>query len=287
MEVPVIKRAEPPVFVVGMNGSGTSMLTESLGRHSKLYAFPGETRMIPHYIDIREKFGDLEDDENFQRLWRYVVSSAPDFEIFNGGKIPELPSNWRYFPRDLPTILDAVFRQFAMSSGKQRWCEKSPNNSEHIVTLSRLFPGARFVHIIRDGRDCAASTNRRQYRNPELAIYRWRHVVAEARRQALQIPGRYIELRYEDLTEQPDDWMKKICEFLSLDFEPAVVVEALQCLTQGRSRNLQCFTQQAFAGEIAVGWIRAVEDAFDEQALGTVYGCLISLFGFGHLNSLV
>ena len=57
-----------PVFVVGMNGSGTTMLLDSLGRHPALYAFPKETRLIPYLMSRVSTYGDLTVDANFQRL---------------------------------------------------------------------------------------------------------------------------------------------------------------------------------------------------------------------------
>jgi hypothetical protein len=227
VKIAVNQKEPQPVFVVGMNGSGTSMLTESLGRHPELYAFPGETRMIPYFIDIAPQFGDLHDDKNFRRFWRYVISSAPDFEVYNKHQALTMPENWRDFPRSLAGILDTVFRQFAHPHGKTRWCEKSPNNSEHILRIAELFPSSRFVHIIRDGRDCAASTQRRQFRNPELSINRWRKVVADAREQGAHMGNRYMELTYEELTIDPERWMRKICEFLVLDFDIRVLQSAM------------------------------------------------------------
>ena len=203
------------------------MLTECLGRHPELYAFPGETRMIPHLIKDHARFGDLTIDANFRALWEYINRSIPDFRIFNNHQPLSLPDDWRRCPRNLAALLDRIFRQFASVKGKSRWCEKSPNNSEHIEALAGLYPGAHFVHIIRDGRDCAASTNRRQYRNPALAIYRWRLIVAEARRQGQKLGDRYFELRYEDLTKDPSEWMQKICGFLELEFDERVLQSAM------------------------------------------------------------
>lgn len=227
MKIPVLESPIFPLFVVGMNGSGTSMLTESLGRHPQLYSFPGETRMIPHYISVAERYGDLNIDDNFRKFWQYIVSSSMDFSIFNGHRVPELPENWREFPRSLASILDAVYRQFAFATGKTRWCEKSPNNSEHILRIGDLFPEAMFIQIIRDGRDCAASTNRRQFRNPRLTIQRWRQTVSETQRQGELLGDRYMQLKYEDLTENPEFWMREICEFTNLGFDTKVLESAM------------------------------------------------------------
>ena len=269
-----------PVFIVGMNGSGTSMLTESLGRHPELYAFPGETRMIPHFIDAAPRFGDLEIDANFYRFWKYIISSTPDFEVYNDHRPLPMPDNWREFSRDLASILDAVFRQFAQAQGKRRWCEKSPNNSEHILRIAQLFPSSKFVHIIRDGRDCAASTQRRQYRSPDLSISRWRNIVRDAREQGARLGNRYIEVKYEDLTQDPDRWMHSICEFLLLDFDRRVLESAMpqsdkvtdsDSASVGRIEpNSQKFLQQ-FDKEQIVRLERIAGDLLNQLGYKTIY----------------
>ena len=175
--ISVLNEQLSPVFIVGMNGSGTTMLLDSLGNHPDLYAYPRETRLIPNLIHNVDRYGDLNNDENFLRLWHAVLG----IPAFRGKKYkspkPPLPANWRDFPRNLAAVLDAVFRYFALTHGKIRWCEKTPQHVQHLQNLHAVFPGAKFIHIIRDGRDCAASFHRRWRRQPELTIYRWKKVI--------------------------------------------------------------------------------------------------------------
>ena len=202
------------------------MLLDNLGRHSELYAFPRETRLIPYLISSLDRFGDLGDDGNFRRLWEEILGMTV-FSYANNNHRPPLPEDWRDYPRDLASVLDGVFRYFAAREGKQRWCEKSPQYAQHLTGLAQLFPRARFVHVIRDGRDCAASFNRRWRRTPELSLYRWKKVVREGRRQGAQLTGnRYMEVRYEDLTTNPDANLRQICTFLGVQFEAAVLQSA-------------------------------------------------------------
>jgi hypothetical protein len=215
-----------PVFVVGMNGSGTTMLLECLGRHAELYAFPRETRLIPHLIANIGRFGDLQVDANFRRLWDEVRELAV-FRLVNGGAPVPLPPEWRTAPRSLAGVLDAVFGTFAARVSKRRWCEKTPQHIQHLPSLAEQFPTARFVHVIRDGRDCAASFHRRWLRQPELTIYRWKKVVARGRTQGAQLGAdRYLEIHYEDLTAEPERSLRKICAFLGLPFDVAVLESA-------------------------------------------------------------
>lgn len=211
-----------PVFIVGMNGSGTTMLLDCLSHHSALYGFPRETRLIPHLMSIAGRYAPLDDPDNFKRLWRYTTHLAP-FRLANGGVPMPLPSNWESSTRDLAGLLDTLLQSFAQRSGKSRWCEKSPHYAQHMLKLAELFPAARFVHVIRDGRDCASSFHRRWHRSPGLTITRWKQLVRIARAHSELLGPRYMEVRYEDLTSAPELWMKRICAFLALPFEPAVL----------------------------------------------------------------
>ena len=123
-------------------------------------------------------------------------------------------------------IFDAVFRAFARRDGKRRWCEKSPQNLQHIEEIAAAFPHAKVVHVIRDGRDCAASLHRRWQRTPELSVYRWQRTVEDARLQGARLGDRYYELRYEDLTSEPRIWMEDLLGFLGLPFFEEVLISS-------------------------------------------------------------
>lgn len=214
--------AKGPVFLVGMNGSGTTMLRDSLCRHPELYGFLRETRLLPHLAMTVRSLGSLEDDRMFLLAWK-KVQSIPSFALVNGGMPPSIPDDWREYPRTFGAIADAFFQYFAQLDGKSRWCEKSPQNVQHMELLGQVFPDARFIHLIRDGRACAASFHRRWGRRPELTIYRWKKVVEEGCRQGESLGDRYLEVRYEELTRNPEEWMRTVCSFLQLDFVPEVL----------------------------------------------------------------
>jgi hypothetical protein len=104
-----------------------------------------------------------------------------------------------------------------------RWCEKTPDHVQHLGLLSEVFRNARFVHMIRDGREVACSLTRRQRRHPELVIYRWKKLVRLGRREGARLGDRYLEVIYEELTRDPKMQMKRLCEFLQLEFDERVL----------------------------------------------------------------
>lgn len=214
--------SDGPVFIVGMNGSGTTMLLDHLNDHPALYGFRTETKVLPYLLSGLSRFGDLNKDENYRRLWSSVAGDF-SFWMANGREPVPMPVDWRERPRTLGHIFDDVMRYFAARDGKSRWCEKTPMHVLHMEQLRGLFPNARFVHIIRDGRDCAASFHRRWHYNPKGAIYRWKNVVAEGRRQGARLGSSYLEVIYEELTADPESGMARVCRHLGVPFGSEVL----------------------------------------------------------------
>ena len=79
--------------------------------------------------------------------------------------------------------------------------------------------------MVRDGRDCAKSFNRRFNYNINRAIYNWKKIVKQARKDGY-VAGkdRYFEIKYEDLTDAPEIHMKKICSFLEIPYDSQVLI---------------------------------------------------------------
>lgn len=263
-----------PIFVVGMNGSGTTMLLDCLDNHPELYGFRRETKIIPYFIATLGKYGDLNNDDNFRRLWddfRHV----PHFRHVNNGIVPPLPDNWRETPRSLASVIDGVFSFFSSMEGKKHWCEKTPMHAQHITSLAKLFPHARFIHIIRDGRASAASFYRRWRYKPELTIYRWKHVVREARMQGATVSDRYMEVFYEKLTSDPETWMKKICEFLQIPFTDKV-------LSVSRTRTFTGSAEKSIVSN-AEKWRNDFDDKMI-QRLEKIAGKTLAELGYSTAN---
>ena len=85
--------------------------------------------------------------------------------------------------------------------------------------IQRTIPEARFVHLIRDGRDVALSVlgmNWGPSTVPEAA-FRWKKRILRAREQVPRI-GHYVEIRYEDLCADPIGIVRAACEFAQLEF---------------------------------------------------------------------
>jgi hypothetical protein len=132
-----------------------------------------------------------------------------------------------------PSGGDAVrvaFGLYAEARGKPRWGDKTPAYLTNIGEIGAALPEARFVHLIRDGRDVALSIMRmpeadRPMRNPDtvgLVATRWSRRIERARRQAEQLPH-YLEVRFEELVAEPEATLRRVCELIELDFRPELL----------------------------------------------------------------
>jgi len=128
----------------------------------------------------------------------------------------------RVMTKELGEIMD---RHRAAPS--ERWGFKEPRSIFCLEFLDRALSGIRFLHVVRDGRDLAFSTNQNQLRKhgevmlgsagevePQRSIALWAKVnEAAADYGEREMEGRYLRLRFEDLLDSPDEVGSRLAEF--------------------------------------------------------------------------
>jgi hypothetical protein len=117
------------------------------------------------------------------------------------------------------------YRLYASRFGKARWGDKTGVYLTIMTALQDLLPEARFIHIIRDGRDNALSFQGLWF-GPgndfaDLAQF-WVMRINAARQQAEHLPH-YLEVRYEALVSEPERVLRQICDYIALPFDPAML----------------------------------------------------------------
>ncbi len=208
----------PPVpFVVGMNRSGTTLLRMMLDAHPDL-TIPPETHFVPDLIKAaREPEATAEDA-------LAAMKSAREWGDF-GFSDEEMLGRLRALPEikagpAVRTFYDAYTEQ----QGKPRWGEKTPTYVQKMKLIQRAIDEARFVHVIRDGRDVALSVLDRTVRELTAADIagRWQKKVSKARADAPAL-RHYIEIRYEDLILDTEAVLRRVCEFIELPWDDAML----------------------------------------------------------------
>jgi hypothetical protein len=212
------REAGPPApFVVGVGRSGTTLLRLMLDAHPEL-AIPPETHFLPELIEAACRGAapaELAALASSSRHWGDLGLDAREYERRLAG-----------CERRPDRAIRALYRLYAERHGKPRWGDKTPPYVRRMPVIARALPEARFVHLVRDGRDVLLSRRRRGMgadKSIAETAAQWRNRVLAARRQARRLRGRYLELRYEDLVADPEPPLRRICEFIELDYDPGML----------------------------------------------------------------
>lgn len=137
--------------------------------------------------------------------------------------------------RSRPQFIEAFAALCMQETGKSRWAEKTPRNIGRIGEIFRCFPEARFVHVLRDGRDvvCSLRTHpRHRVENDKLVpLDTWKAIAGCARRWREDIEGsrafwgdpRFHTVRYEDLVLNPRPVLEGLMTFLDERWDEALL----------------------------------------------------------------
>ena len=224
--------SEPPFFIIGAARSGTTLLQYMLRSHPELSMPTGESHFFIPFYKRRKEYGDLNKLENIHRLLSDIYKSKKQFfqEELHGVNFDTKEFSVKAHEEKrntIPDLFSFIFEENAKGEGKLRWGDKTPYYALHCDMLLEMFPDARFIHLIRDGRDCALSMlNRKKdlkIHNIYHAAYTWNKYVLTANDFGKRHPECYFEIRYEDILDNPISSMEAICNFLGTPFHDSVI----------------------------------------------------------------
>lgn len=208
----------PPFFVVGNDRSGTTMLRLVLDRSAEA-AVPPESMFLIDMVAARRS-GDLTDAAEAARLLERIWEH-PRVRGWNlPGGPPAVPARLSHEEAYRFTV-EAPFRAYASLAGKSRWGDKTPAYLHHVEELLAVWPDARFIVLVRDGRDVALSIMGLPFgpNNVWAAARNWATGVRRGQEAERRHPGQVLMLRYEDLASEPKRETERACEFLGLAFD--------------------------------------------------------------------
>jgi hypothetical protein len=253
-------RSKQIFFAGGTIKSGTTWLQLLLDAHPEV-SCNGEGHFLDYLAPSLKQAVD--------HHWKYVAEK-------NRSIFRELEGYPRLTDADFLYILASCIALFLIEQSKHKDVravgERTPNNIEHFAALDTLFPTAKFIQIVRDGRDCAVSGWFHNLRvTPDwtmknfgsLDAYvrgfagRWANELAKAQQFADRYRGRVLRVRYEDLAADAEGVLANLFDFLGVDRGETVLARcrsdaSFVKLSGGRSpgeENRRSFFRKGVAGD--------------------------------------
>jgi len=274
-----------PFFIIGSGRSGSTLLRRILCAHPAVH-IPPETYVLGPAIGLWET---TEGQPWTARvgLLLDLFERHPEFDTF-GISLSSLrnrlvgegspPAN------RLRDVLTAFYLDHARQSGKRphAFGDKTPLNTFHLDALHRTFDDARYIHIVRDGVDAAASyVAAGIYGDLSAAAQRWTRSVSLARDFHERNVAPCIEVRYEELVSTPEPVTRQVCAFLGVTFIPGMLASEHIATTLGdvplrrhHARVLEPIT----AGR--VGAARRTLSASEKALIGFHSNAALARFGY-------
>lgn len=210
-----------PIFIVGVHRSGTTLLRFMLSSSSRIY-IPPESDFFPYFF-LQNPQQALE-KKDVGRMLAIVFERYRFVREWKGEK-PQLEAFLELMPDRSPAaFLDALYSLYAQQYGAVRWGDKTPIYTSYIDLIHEIFPRARFIHIIRDGRDVALSMldkwgDKEFHVDTYYAARTWVRRIRQAQASGGWLgKGHYLELKYEELVSDPEASLLLVCEFLDEPF---------------------------------------------------------------------
>jgi len=231
-----------PVFVGGAPRSGTHVVAHLIGAHPRYFAIPYEVvvhcgwrKGIPAYVN-----GVIDREELVEKLgtfwWQRPLPWRPEldrglYKLLERNELDSVLERFRTLPegdrlaagrRLAADLFDAITAQ----SGAPGFAEHTPDNLMSAPDIHALFPNAKFIHVMRDGRDRACSVVSLPFgaNSYAEAMRRWALVLRRGEEVANAIPpDQLLVLQLEDLVlAQRERSYARLLEFVGLTDDDAM-----------------------------------------------------------------
>jgi hypothetical protein len=239
----------PFVFIVGCPRSGTTLLKRMMNAHRDIaitrethwitQLLKGENAVSPNMPVTHALVSRLLTHKRFIRMRGDFTRMRVDQTALE--RLLALKE-----PVTFAQLVTAVFDLYGEGAGKRLVGDKTPRYVRHVANLHDLWPEAKFVHLIRDGRDVCSSVlnwdkgNRAVIRMSTweqdpvstTALW-WEQLVRLGREDGTALgPQLYHELRYEALVSEPVKTCEALCAFLGVPYD-----ERMLRFHEGRTRD--------------------------------------------------
>ncbi len=212
-----------PFYIVGSGRCGTTLLRRELSNVASVH-IPPETFALPDAIAAFKNSTATAWDERVEQVLA-KFDYHPEFDYFELPSLRPLAYQLKQLPIEqhcLEKIITGIYQYHADFHGQtyEIWGDKTPMHVWHMEAIREVYPNVKFIHLIRDGVDVVNSyLKSRDGYSIEQAANRWIGAVQAYEYFAKHHPDNCHVVRYEQLVTNPQEVIKKLCEFLAINYD--------------------------------------------------------------------
>jgi hypothetical protein len=253
------------ISIVGVSRSGTTLMRSILNASDQI-TICSENHFLGHLVPWEgaryrfRKFGDLSDDDNVRKLVDYIYSGGLERDFRKHGYIGH---HWIWIvkwvdksdflqrilasDRSERALFTVMMQVQADRRGRPIMGEKTPAHVRYVPTMLEWFPDGRIIHMIRDPRGNFVSEWRRRKKLPVTTPYKqlqrfdalftlyivlqttlaWFESISRYRKYKVLYPDNYYPMRFEDLVSDPETHIRRVCDFLGVEFQDKMLDQAV------------------------------------------------------------
>jgi hypothetical protein len=276
--------AERPIFVVGSERSGTTLLMAMIGCHPRI-AVPEVAWYYPRFRPYLHTYGDLANEANFAVLVDEMAHGLKtpywDMTVNPRTLTGELVASAR--ERSFAGAYCATLDRYAAEINKPRWGEKTPYNQFFIKEILDDFPNAQFVYIVRDGRDASADYLESSFgpTNIFCAAEIWRMGQDAIKPWRARLPkDQWCDVKYEALVREPVAVLQRVCAFLGETYSDAMLEFHRTKIAQRRGKTKDHAPLGKPVSDQYIGIYKNILSLRDQRIFAWVAGAELKAAGY-------
>lgn len=211
----------PIFFVVGRPRSGTTLLRTLFDAHPNVLV-PPECQLI---VNLYPRYGKLgywtkplleRFHHDLLQQWRFDLWPLDPKSLYNSLMACEGNNDYGTVCKVVYHEYQSIFKHGVLLA----LGDKNPGYTIYTGRLLKIFPEAKFIHIVRDYRDNFVSIRNVDFELPfiSVTVSKWRYFVKRFRKASEKYPGTHLEIRYEDLVSEPEKIFRELCEFIGIPY---------------------------------------------------------------------
>lgn len=279
-----INLPEAPIFVIGPERSGTTLLMTILGCHPRI-AVPEVAWYYPRFYPYLPTYGDLDIPASLRTLVE---------EMIFGLKTPfwGVPVNPKTIVDEVLAyiqqasfagVYNGILSWYAAHQNKPRWGEKTPGNLFFVDAILADFPNAKFLYLVRDGRDASAEYLESAFgaTNIYSAAILWKLCQDAVKPWREKLKGtQWLDIHYETLVREPIAILQEVCRFLGEDYDPDILQFHQTEIAQRRAQTKDHKPLGHPISDRYVGIYKELLSRRDQRIFAGIAGEELSLLGY-------